>query len=63
MPKRDDIVSFINKYLAVDLCKDRALNGMQIEGKQDVNKIVVGVSASQELFKKAAELGRKRHIA
>lgn len=56
MAKRNDIIKFINNYLEVDVTKDRALNGLQVEGKDNVEKIAVGVSASLQLFKKAAEL-------
>jgi len=52
---RDKIVEFCNDYLKVNEIKDYGRNGMQVEGREEVNKIVLGVSASLELFKKAAE--------
>jgi len=35
--------------------KDYAPNGLQIQGKEDINKIVTGVTASQALINKAIE--------
>lgn len=54
MAKRDEIVKFINEYLAIEKFKDDSVNGLQVIGKEEVKKIVLGVSASLELFKKAA---------
>lgn len=60
--KRDDVISKIHTYFGKDLLTlaqdtDTYLaNGIQILGKEDVKTIVVGVSATVELFKKAEEL-------
>lgn len=55
MADREKILRFLNSYLEVEGTSDRAMNGLQIEGKKEVKKIIVGVSASKELFKKAVE--------
>jgi len=55
MFERDDIINHINSFLLVSETKDYCQNGLQVEGTQKVKKIAFGVSASLELFKKAAE--------
>ncbi|MEI6093283.1 MAG: Nif3-like dinuclear metal center hexameric protein [bacterium] len=55
MADRNSILKFLNDYLEISSTNDRAMNGLQIEGKKEVKKIIVGVSASKELFKKAIE--------
>lgn len=53
MTTREDVVNFLNEYLLVAGIADSSLNGLQVEGKDRIRKIVFGVSASMELFKKA----------
>lgn len=50
---RNKIVKFCEEYLKVSDFKDYCVNGMQVEGKADVKKIVTGVSLSQKLVEKA----------
>ncbi len=57
MTTREDVVSFINDYLQISNVPDSSLNGLQVEGRNTVQKIVFGVSASLELFKKAKQAG------
>lgn len=52
----EDIVSFCDKFLANDNYKDYSFNGLQVNGKQKISKIVTGVTANIELFEKAKEL-------
>jgi len=47
----------LNEYLTTDDFNDLCPNGLQVEGKADIKKIVSGVSASVELFEKAIEQG------
>ncbi len=54
MAKREDIVRFLNNYLNSAEIADSSLNGLQVQGRDTVRKVVFGVSASLELFKKAA---------
>ena len=51
--KRDKIIRYLNKYLRVDDFQDHCFNGIQIEGKENILKIVTGVSLSQKLIKEA----------
>lgn len=50
MAKLDDIVTYSNDLLAHYKIKDYCPNGLQVGGKQDIKKIISGVSASQELL-------------
>lgn len=53
---RDEIIEYINKeVLRIKEIKDESVNGLQIEGKEEVYKIVTGVSASLELFQKGVQ--------
>ena len=53
MIKRDKIVKFCNEYLKADTFTDYCYNGLQIEGKEDISKIVTGVSLSRQFIEKA----------
>lgn len=53
--KRDKIIAFCNEYLKVKNFEDYCFNGLQIEGKSDVSKIITGVSLSKVLVEKAIE--------
>ncbi len=56
MAKLNEIVLFLNKYLEVGkFPEDSSWNGLQVEGGGDVKKIVFGVTAGLDLFKKAKE--------
>ena len=50
MVKLDELVQYINGLLEVDNFRDYCPNGLQIEGKAEVNKLVTGVSACQDLL-------------
>jgi len=47
------LVNYCNNYLNIDLFKDYCPNGIQLQGKNQVKKIVAGVTASQALIDKA----------
>jgi dinuclear metal center YbgI/SA1388 family protein len=53
--KRDDIVRYCEEYLKVKDFKDYCHNGLQVEGKDRISKIVTGVSLSQKLIEAAIE--------
>lgn len=54
--KTIDLVNYINDLLSIYNIKDFAPNGLQVEGSAEVKTIVTGVSASQELLRKAIEM-------
>lgn len=53
--QRDPLVRYINELLEVDLYKDYAPNGLQVEGRSEIRKIVTGVTACQALIDAAIE--------
>ncbi len=57
MGKCEDIIRFLDTYLDSARVADVSCNGLQVSGKTEIKKIVFGVSASLELFKKAKAAG------
>ena len=57
MTTREEVVRFLNEYLHSAEIADSSHNGLQVEGRSRVRKIVFGVSAGLELFKKAHAAG------
>lgn len=57
MATRDEIVGFANELLEVEKWPEFAPPGLQVLGAPEVSRIVSGVSASLELFERAAALG------
>lgn len=53
MVKCDEVLNFWNTYLGSGAIADASYNGLQVQGPQDVRKIVFGVSACRELFEQA----------
>jgi len=47
------IVNFLNEYLKIAEIKDFSVNGLQVQGKKEVEKIVFGVDACQSIFNAA----------
>ncbi len=62
MEKRDSIISRLNAFLNIDKISDHLPKGLLIEGTPEVYKIVTGVSASLELFRRAAGAGAQMVI-
>lgn len=52
-----ELERILNEKLSPHLIKDYCPNGLQVEGRENVKKIVTGVTASQALIEKAVELG------
>lgn len=55
MPKLFEVDNFLKTYLQMDTCKDESWNGIQIEGKPDIFKIVCAVDSGVEIFEKALD--------
>jgi len=55
MAKRDEIIQYISELLDSSEFEDDSINGLQVEGKAEIEKIVLGVSVSQRLFQAAVE--------
>ena len=54
---RDQIIEYVNDYLSISEFKDYGPQGLQVQGRESVEKIATGVSASVQLFKKAVSVG------
>jgi len=50
---RDDLLRYLNEYLQIQNFEDQAPNGLQVEGRREIRKIVAGVSVSERLFREA----------
>jgi dinuclear metal center YbgI/SA1388 family protein len=48
--RRDEILAYLHDFLRLDDGGDYAFNGLQVEGCAEVSRVVLGVSAGQELF-------------
>jgi dinuclear metal center YbgI/SA1388 family protein len=57
MEKLDRIVEFLDSYLDIASFKDTSYNGLQIEGKPEVKKILFAVDSGSLTFKYAADRG------
>ena len=57
MAARDEIVAFANELLDLGSYSDYGPMGLQVVGAPEVAKIACGVSASRELFERAAAAG------
>ena len=55
MAARDEIIAWADEYLDVASYPDYGPMGLQVVGAAEVRRIVCGVSASRELFQRAAE--------
>ena len=56
MASRDEIVSFLDEYLDIKAFPDKSKNGLQVEGKSEVNTIAFAVDACSDTFVKAKAL-------
>jgi dinuclear metal center YbgI/SA1388 family protein len=57
MARRDDIVAFADDLLEVDRFPEYGRPGLQVAGADEVTRLACGVSASLELFERAASAG------
>lgn len=53
MVQREEITTYLDTLLNVSAFDDYCPNGLQVEGRQDINKIIGGVTASQDLINAA----------
>ncbi len=53
MTNRDKIIKYCQDYLKVSDYEDGCFNGLQVEGKEEIKKIVTGVSLSQKFIQEA----------
>lgn len=53
MFNRDQIINFCQEYLDANKFVDTCHNGLQVEGAEEINKIITGVSLSKKLINEA----------
>ena len=54
---RDDLVRWLDDYLDIAAWSDPSLNGLQVEGRDEVAKVAVAVDSSLSTFEQAADMG------
>jgi dinuclear metal center YbgI/SA1388 family protein len=54
---RDELVAYLDDYLDAQTGGDYGPNGLQVEGQEEIRKIVTGVSACHDLFVEARRRG------
>ena len=54
MAKLEDIVTYCNQRLDIDAFDDYCPNGLQVEGRAEVSRVISGVTACQALVEAAA---------
>ncbi|RZT95166.1 Nif3-like dinuclear metal center hexameric protein [Rivibacter subsaxonicus] len=57
MTSREELESYLKSLLEVDRFKDYGPNGLQVEGKPEIRKLVSGVTASKALIEAAIAAG------
>ncbi len=55
--KLEELVSFLNDYLRIDEWSDASRNGLQVEGKEEVERVAFAVDACMESFEKSKDAG------
>ncbi len=55
MINNKELEKYINNYLNISKFEDYCPNGLQIEGRSDIGKIISGVSANQDLIDQAID--------
>ncbi|NOY67787.1 MAG: Nif3-like dinuclear metal center hexameric protein [Gammaproteobacteria bacterium] len=56
MTSLNDIVKYTNDLLNIDQFRDYCPNGLQVQGKAEIEHIVAGVTASKALIEKAIDI-------
>ncbi|WP_404399286.1 Nif3-like dinuclear metal center hexameric protein [Idiomarina seosinensis] len=54
---RNELLDYLNQQLNVGRINDFCPNGLQVEGKENIQQIVTGVTASQALLDQAVSVG------
>ena len=56
MVQRTEIIEYINDLLNISEFDDYCVNGLQVQGKDRINKIALGVSVSARLFEESVKI-------
>lgn len=60
---RNELVNYLNDLLEIDNFKDYGPNGLQVEGKEEIQKVAFAVSATIDSVEKACDWGADALIA
>jgi dinuclear metal center YbgI/SA1388 family protein len=55
--KRDDLIKWLDNYLTISFYEDASLNGLQVEGANEVQKVAFAVDSSLSTLEQAAQTG------
>ncbi len=55
--RRDELALWLDDYLDIDAFPDKSLNGLQVEGSDEVTKVVLAVDSSYNTFEMAVAKG------
>lgn len=55
MVQRQDLIAYCSDVLAVDRFRDMAINGLQVEGRDEIRRLGVAVSASEQTIREALD--------
>lgn len=55
--KRNELVTWLDDYLDIGAYEDPSLNGLQVEGADEVTKVAVAVDSSLSTFEQTADVG------
>ncbi|WP_048150870.1 Nif3-like dinuclear metal center hexameric protein [Palaeococcus ferrophilus] len=55
--KRDEVVKFLDGYLNISAYPDKSSNGLQVEGKEEVERVAFAVDATLRTIERAAKGG------
>jgi dinuclear metal center YbgI/SA1388 family protein len=55
--RREELRSYLDGFLEAERFRDYSPNGLQVEGRDEIRRVVCGVSASQALLDEAARRG------
>ena len=60
--KRDELMRYLDELLESARFKDYCPNGLQVEGRPEIRRIVAGVTASQALVDQAVARVIRPHL-
>ena len=55
--RRNELEAYLKDYLKLADFDDDSLNGLQVEGRSEIQSLAIGVTACAEVFQEAAEWG------
>ncbi len=63
MTKRDVIVEYLNDRLGISRIEDASMNGLQVQGSDEVSRVGLATDAALRVYEQAADLGCEMIVA